>query len=61
MISYLLFTLMMAIPLWKIHEKAGQNPAIAISCFIPLVGPLISMGVLAFGKWKVANNAVVEG
>ena len=54
MFTYLLITLLTIIPLWVIHGKAGQNPAISIACVIPIIGPLISIAVLAFGKWNTA-------
>ncbi len=49
-------TIIVIIPLWKVHQKAGQNPAISVVTVIPLLGGLISMGVLAFGTWNVTTK-----
>ena len=38
-------------PLWKIHQKAGQSPALSLLVLVPFIGPLISILILAFVPW----------
>lgn len=47
---------------WKIFSKAGYNGALALiflAAIIPLIGPLICLGLFiwfAFAKWPVLNK-----
>lgn len=44
-------SLLLIIPIWKIHAKAGLNPTLSLLVFIPYFGLLIVALVLAFSRW----------
>jgi carbon starvation protein CstA len=44
-------------PLWKIFEKTGRSGATALLMLVPLVGPIIVMYMLAFGRWPRFERA----
>jgi len=41
---------------WRIFAKAGYNGAMSLLNLIPGVGPLISMLILAFGRWPIEDQ-----
>ncbi len=41
---------------WRIFAKAGYNGALSLLNFIPGVGPLICMIILAFGRWPIEDR-----
>jgi hypothetical protein len=41
---------------WRIFAKAGYNGALSLLNFIPGVGPLICMIILAFGRWPIEDQ-----
>jgi len=41
---------------WRIFAKAGYNGALSLLNFIPAVGPLICMIILAFGRWPIEDQ-----
>ena len=43
--------------LWRIFTKAGMSGALSLITIVPLVGPLIALCILAFGKWNVVPAA----
>jgi hypothetical protein len=47
---------------WRIFEKAGYNGALSLLNLIPGVGPLISVLILAFGRWPIEDRlAALQG
>lgn len=48
---------------WKIFSKAGYSGALSLiflACIVPLIGPLIVLGLIiwfAFSDWPVAKKA----
>jgi uncharacterized membrane protein YhaH (DUF805 family) len=42
---------------WRIFSKAGMNGALSLLMFIPGIGPIIMICVLAFGEWMVVPVA----
>ena len=48
--------LIMIVPLWKIHEKAGFNPGLSLIVFLPGFGLLISPLILAFAPWPTLKK-----
>ena len=47
---------------WRIFAKAGYNGALSLLNFIPGVGPLICMIILAFGRWPIEDQlAALQG
>ncbi len=43
---------------WKIFSKAGYSGAFAFLVFVPFVGSLIILCVLAFSRWPIFDRAV---
>ena len=46
------FGLVVVIPLWRICERAGLTPAIALLVLIPYVGIVLVALILAFSAWR---------
>ncbi|HET6276193.1 MAG TPA: hypothetical protein VFE16_09725 [Candidatus Cybelea sp.] len=47
---------------WRIFSKAGYNGALSLLNFIPGVGPLICVIILAFGRWPIEDQlAALQG
>ncbi|HXO17458.1 MAG TPA: hypothetical protein VN909_04755 [Candidatus Dormibacteraeota bacterium] len=48
---------------WRIFAKAGYNGALSLLNFIPGIGPLICMIILAFGRWPIEDQlaAAMQG
>jgi hypothetical protein len=47
---------------WRIFAKAGYNGALSLLNFIPGVGPLICVLILAFGRWPIEDQlAALQG
>ena len=57
LISQIVIVLLLVVPLWKIHAKAGKNPALSLFVFIPYLGLLIVSLVLAFSRWPATESA----
>ena len=51
LISYLLLSLVLIVPTWRILTRAGFSGALSLFHLIPVIGSFIVMGVLAFGTW----------
>ena len=56
MLDSLIFSLLLVVPLWKIHAKAGLRPALSLLVFVPLFGLIVVSAVLAFVHWPVASH-----
>lgn len=52
----LIWGFIFCIPLWIIFKKAGLQPYLSLSNFIPIVGPLIAASLLAFINWPNLKN-----
>jgi uncharacterized membrane protein YhaH (DUF805 family) len=47
---------------WRIFVKAGYNGALSLLNFVPGVGQLICMIILAFGRWPIEDQlAALQG
>jgi uncharacterized membrane protein YhaH (DUF805 family) len=48
---------------WRIFTKAGYNGALSLLNFIPGVGQLICVLILAFGRWPIEDQlaALLQG
>jgi len=44
-------------PLWRIFSRAGLAPALSLFVFVPFVGGLIVLAVLAFSRWPASEGA----
>jgi uncharacterized membrane protein YhaH (DUF805 family) len=51
MIVHLVVALILIIPTWRICTRAGFSGALSLFHLIPLIGPFVVMGVLAFATW----------
>lgn len=50
--------ILLLVPLWRIHARAGQNPALALIALLPVVGVTINALILALADWPSARNRV---
>ena len=50
-VFHLLLALLLIIPTWRICTRAGFSGALSLFHLVPLIGPFIVMGVLAFTDW----------
>lgn len=56
-----LFTaVLLAVPLWRIFRRAGLTPALSLFVFVPWLGLLIVLGLLALRDWPAHPSDVVE-
>ena len=46
------FAVIVVIPLWRIFERAGLAPALALLVLIPYVGIVLVALILAFSQWR---------
>ncbi|HZV77587.1 MAG TPA: hypothetical protein VFF63_07520 [Candidatus Babeliales bacterium] len=44
---------------WRIFAKAGYNGALSLLNFVPGVGHLICLIILAFGRWPIEDQLVL--
>ena len=44
-------------PVWKIFDRAGLNPKLSLTLFIPFVGMLVAGLILALSEWKLNANS----
>jgi hypothetical protein len=51
LVAYVLFSLLLIVPSWRICERAGYSGLISLFHLVPVIGPFIVMAVLAFGDW----------
>lgn len=47
----------LVIPVWVIHKKAGLSPWLSLLLFIPFFGLLVVYMVLAFSKWPTTQSS----
>jgi hypothetical protein len=52
----ILVALLLLVPLWKIFGKAGFAPAWALLIFVPGVGGLAILLLLAFRRWPATEG-----
>ncbi|MES2899624.1 MAG: hypothetical protein V4723_07840 [Pseudomonadota bacterium] len=46
--------LLLILPLWRICQRAGFHPAVALLAAIPIIGLLAVLALLAFAPWPNA-------
>ena len=46
------FSALLVIPMWKMFLRAGLSPYISIVVFLPYIGFLLVVTMLAFIPWK---------
>ncbi len=47
----LIAAVVLVVPLWRIFGRAGLNPALAVVVFLPVVGLLLVLLLLALMRW----------
>jgi hypothetical protein len=52
--GYILFCILMIVPLWRVYGRTGLNPALSILFAVPVAGPLVVLLLLAFNDWPAA-------
>ena len=57
LITYLVVTLFLIIPVWRIFARAGFGGAWSLLLLLPVLGHLIIMAILAFGDWPNGEAA----
>ncbi len=50
------FAVLVIIPVWRIYQRAGLPPAWSLTLFLPWIGPLVAVGILALATWGSAAN-----
>jgi hypothetical protein len=50
--GYVLFSLAMLVPIWRVFRRAGLGGAWALLFLIPGAGPLLVLALLAFAPWR---------
>lgn len=43
--------LLWVIPMWRVLKRTGKIPGIALLGIVPIVGPLVVLFVIAYGRW----------
>jgi len=61
LIQVFLVAFIIIVPAWKICGKAGFNPYLSLMVFIPLLGPVILLMILAFANWPVLKRNTTVG
>lgn len=60
-LSGIIFTaILLLYPVWRIHKRAGVNPAASLVILIPYVGMLIAAINLSLSQWNVESEKGVE-
>ncbi|MFQ5938988.1 MAG: hypothetical protein ACE5KL_02825 [Alphaproteobacteria bacterium] len=57
MISTIILGFVLVYPLWRIFSRTGLTPALSLLIFVPFVGGLIVLAVLAFTSWPATEGA----
>lgn len=56
LIEWIIATIVVIIPVWRILRKAGFSPALSLFSVVPLLGPLGLLALLAFGEWPALTG-----
>ncbi|RYF56038.1 MAG: hypothetical protein EOO39_37245 [Cytophagaceae bacterium] len=51
-IALLFIPLLPVFPLWTIFKKSGQNPWLSLIAFLPGVGVIVALYIVAFSTWR---------
>lgn len=50
--------ILFVLPIWRICERVGLNPAISLLALIPVAGLPIALGMVAFKSWPNGESRV---
>lgn len=56
---WFIISLLVVVPLWRIYQRAGLNPALSLLVLIPWVGGLVVLAMLAFSSWPARRGGVM--
>ena len=56
LIGLVIFSLIVVIPGWRIFKQTGMAPAWSLLLFIPTLGFLVVIAILAFGRWPAIDG-----
>ena len=59
-IGHLVLSLLLVIPTWRIFVRAGFSGALALLHFVPVVGLLVIMAILAFSDWPAGEAPLAK-
>jgi uncharacterized membrane protein YhaH (DUF805 family) len=59
-IVHLLLALLLVIPTWRVCARAGFSGALSLLHFVPVVGSLVVMAILAFSDWPAGEARPAE-
>ncbi len=51
-VGWMVATVLWVIPTWRVLDRVGMTPALALLMVIPLVGGLIVLFLVAYGQWS---------
>jgi hypothetical protein len=56
LIGYVFGLFLVIVPLWKIFGRAGFSPAWALLIFVPFLGYITALLLLAFRRWPATEG-----
>ena len=59
-ISHVVLSLLLVIPTWRIFVRAGFSGALSLLHFVPVVGLLVVMAILAFSDWPAGEAPAAQ-
>ena len=59
-IGHLVLSLLLVIQTWRIFVRAGFSGALALLHFVPVVGLLVVMAILAFSDWPAGEAPAAQ-
>ncbi len=57
----LAFGVIILIPLWRIFQRAGLAPALALLALIPVFGAMVVVLILAIARWSPSGERYAGG
>ncbi|MDA8232595.1 MAG: hypothetical protein M0006_14770 [Magnetospirillum sp.] len=52
----LIAAIVLVVPLWRVFGRAGLNPALSVLIFLPLIGFLVVLFLLALMRWPTTEG-----
>ena len=57
LVGYVLISLLLIIPTWRICTRAGFSGALSLFHLVPFIGSFNVMGMLAFSTWPAGESS----
>jgi hypothetical protein len=61
MFGWIIGSLLIVVPMWRICGRAGFNPALGLLSLVPWLGFLIVSAALAFLQWPATKSPNASG